>query len=87
MMNWILDIYEQTENLFAIVSIILIMVSLYFVYILRFPKILYDEYSNFWTRILGVFIWYLVLFILLVPAQHNYLRDKVLEREQELNKN
>ena len=56
MMNWILDIYEQTENLFAIVSIILIMVSLYFVYILRFPKILYDEYSNLWTRTLGVFI-------------------------------
>lgn len=87
MMNRILDIYEQTENLFAIVSIILIMVSLYIVYILRLPKILYDEYSDFWSRIFSVFIWYLVLFILLVPAQHNYLRDKVLEREQELNKN
>lgn len=80
MMNWILDIYEQTENLFAIVSIILIMVSLYIVYILRFPKILYDEYSDFWSRIFGVFIWYLVLFILLVPVQHNYLRDKVFRK-------
>ena len=87
MMDWILDLYEQTENLFVIVSIILIIVSLYFVYILRFPKILYDECYDFWTRVFAVFIWYLVLFILVVPAPHTYLRDKVLERTQELNKN
>ena len=39
MMDWILDLYEQTENLFIIVSIILIMVSLYFVYIVPIRKL------------------------------------------------
>ena len=82
MMNWILDIYEQTEHLFAISSIVILIVSLYLVYVLRFPKLFHDEYSDCWARIMGIVIWYLIFFCLIVIPTHCYLREKCEERRE-----
>lgn len=80
MMNWILDIYDQTEHLFAISSITILIVSLYLVYILRFPKVMYDECYDAATRVIAVVIWYIILFSLFVLFPHVQLREKSEER-------
>jgi succinate dehydrogenase hydrophobic anchor subunit len=81
-MDWILDIYEQTEHLFAVSSIVILIVSLYLVYVLRFPKMMYNESYDCWTRIMGAVIWYLIFFCLIVVPAHCHLREKCQERKE-----
>jgi len=82
MMNWILDIYEQTEHLFAISSIVILIVSLYLVYVLRFPKVMYDKCYDASARAIWILIWYLIFFCLIVIPAHCYLREKCEERRE-----
>jgi hypothetical protein len=71
MIDWILDIYDQTEpfHLVEITAIITLMISLCFVFILRIPP----------TAIALLGVWLITLILLLFPAM--YLRDKSEERK------
>lgn len=78
MMDWILDIYEQTDYLVEITAIITLMVSLCFVFILRIPDT-FQEWQNWGDKIGAVLgVWLITVVLLVLPAM--YLRDKSEER-------
>lgn len=77
MMDFILDIYDIEEYRTAILIITSFMITLFIVFILRFPK--FNEWDDYAYRGLTTFVLFtLVLVSLGIP--YMYLREKSEER-------
>jgi TRAP-type C4-dicarboxylate transport system permease large subunit len=77
-MDWILDIYEQTEHLFAIVLIIVFMVSL--VWTLRFKKFQEWEDELEYKVKEVLWLWIVIMLVLFIPGM--FLEEQCKKRKE-----